>query len=104
MCAAVGDVNDAAPVKADVGAENTSEKLSTAENGEIGGTKEEIYPYEDTGAVPPGKFAMDVKNTTGRGITWVTAAIIIVADMVGGGLVAMPAAFHDTGLYKIINN
>ncbi|VDN04049.1 unnamed protein product [Thelazia callipaeda] len=33
----------------------------------------------------------------GPGYNWLIAAIIIVADMVGGGLVAMPAGFHDTG-------
>uniref|UniRef100_A0A915PJS1 Amino acid transporter transmembrane domain-containing protein n=1 Tax=Setaria digitata TaxID=48799 RepID=A0A915PJS1_9BILA len=33
-----------------------------------------------------------------RGYNWFIASIIVVADMVGGGIVAMPAGFHETGM------
>ncbi|KAM3718649.1 Amino acid transporter AVT1C [Dirofilaria immitis] len=33
-----------------------------------------------------------------RGYSWLVASVIVVADLVGGGLVAMPAGFHDTGM------
>ncbi|VBB26626.1 unnamed protein product [Acanthocheilonema viteae] len=32
-----------------------------------------------------------------RGYSWFVASVMVVADMVGGGVVAMPAAFHETG-------
>ncbi|VDM06946.1 unnamed protein product [Wuchereria bancrofti] len=33
-----------------------------------------------------------------RGYGWFVASVMVVADMVGGGIVAMPAAFHETGI------
>lgn len=34
-----------------------------------------------------------------RGYGWFVASIMVVADMVGGGVVAMPAGFHETGFF-----
>jgi hypothetical protein len=43
--------------------------------------------------------------STSKGINWITASLFLIADMAGGGVVALPIAMLNTGmLYSFFQN
>ncbi|EFO21498.2 transmembrane amino acid transporter [Loa loa] len=88
MSRSVGDSSNVLRKKADIKTAFGSELSQKAANTYVSDTEME---------------AKDVNTVSGpitseRGYSWMIASVIIVSDLVGGGVVAMPAAFHETGM------
>ncbi|VDK27453.1 unnamed protein product [Gongylonema pulchrum] len=93
----IGDSSSATPAQAET-------ELSEVSGTSASSTKTQVRNGLSMEAVD-GIGGEDVETKpmhSGRGYNWFIAAVIIVADMVGGGLVAMPAGFHDTGAFLLI--
>uniref|UniRef100_A0A1I7VRY5 Aa_trans domain-containing protein n=1 Tax=Loa loa TaxID=7209 RepID=A0A1I7VRY5_LOALO len=88
MSRSVGDSSNVLRKKADIKTAFGSELSQKAANTYVSDTEMEA------------KDATTVSGpiTSERGYSWMIASVIIVSDLVGGGVVAMPAAFHETGM------
>lgn len=104
MSRLVGDssnvVRTQADIKTAIGNESSGKAakafisdIELQNNHQMGTVKDKAKDISATSAV------MVPDKPTERGYSWFVASIMIVADMVGGGIVAMPAGFHETGFF-----
>ncbi|VDK84805.1 unnamed protein product [Litomosoides sigmodontis] len=95
MSRLVGDSSSALRIKADIKTAIGSESSQKAAKAFISDTElqsnHQMEPVKDISSAS----AVMVPE---RGYDWFVASMMVVADMVGGGIVAMPAGFHETGM------
>ncbi|VDK86267.1 unnamed protein product [Onchocerca ochengi] len=96
MNRSVGDSSTTVPTQADTtGSESPIKDVKTFVSAIEMQVNQQMENVKDK-AKDINAASVNVPST--RGYNWLVASIIVVADLVGGGLVAMPAAFHDTGM------
>lgn len=98
MGASVGNASNATSARTETGLSSSDRSLASSARTFPNGTLEiekcvPMTPLDGTDA----EYRQFSSVHSDRGFNWFIASVIIVADMVGGGLVAMPAGFQDTG-------
>ncbi|VDP14579.1 unnamed protein product [Onchocerca flexuosa] len=97
MSRSVGDSSTTVPTQADT--TGSESRIKDASKRFISAIEMQVNQQMDTVKDKAKDInTASVNAPSARGYNWLVASIIVVADLVGGGLVAMPAAFHDTGM------